>query len=142
MENGKISPKSGDIKELQFLFYSKMKEKPFTHKVINGYHFINCGSENGSISDPNQNIEWIEKQIKIALEDDKFKPIFITTHFNAKETVYGSKKYGTQSITNIFKKYPNIIHFSSHSHYILLDERRIWQKEFTSIQTVGSAVRK
>ena len=135
MENGKFSPKLGDTKELQFLFYKKMKEKPFTHKVINGYHFINWGSENGSMDDPNQNIEWIEKQIKISLEDDKTKPIIITTHFNAKDTVYGSKEYGTKAITDEFKKYPNIIHFSGHSHYSLLDERSIWQKEFTSIQT-------
>ena len=135
MDNGKFSIKLGDTKELQFLFYKKMKEKPFTHKVINGYHFINWGSENGSMDNPNQNIEWIEKQIKISLEDDKTKPIIITTHFNAKDTVYGSNEYGTKTITDVFKKYPNIIHFSGHSHYSLLDERSIWQKEFTSIQT-------
>ena len=135
MENGKFSPKSGDTKELQFLFYNKMKEKPFTHKVINGYHFINWGSENGSMDEPNQNIEWVENQIKMSLKDDKTKPIFITTHFAPKSTVYGSNEYGTQTITNVLKKYPNIIHFSGHSHYSLLDERSIWQKEFTSVQT-------
>ena len=135
LENGKFCPKIGDSKELQFLFYNKMKEKPFTHKVINGYHFINWGSENGSLDNPNQNINWIEKQIKIALEDDKSKPIFITTHFAAEDTVYGSDDWGTKSIKDIFSKYPNIIHFSGHSHFSLIDERSIWQKEFTSIQT-------
>ena len=53
MENGKFSPKIGDSKELQYLFFKKMKEKPFTHKVINGYHFINWGCENGSLDNPN-----------------------------------------------------------------------------------------
>ena len=135
LENGKFCPKIGDSKELQFLFFKKMKEKPFTHKVINGYHFINWGSENGSLDNPNQNINWIEKQINIALEDDKNKPIFVTTHFAAEDTVYGSDAWGTKSIKIVLSKYPNVIHFSGHSHFSLIDERSIWQKEFTSIQT-------
>ena len=65
MENGKFSVKNGDKKEMQILFYNKLKEKPFSHKVINGYHFINWGSENGSMDDPNQNVEWAENQIKM-----------------------------------------------------------------------------
>ena len=136
MENGKFSPKCGDIKELQLLFFNKMKEKPFSHKVINGYHFINWGCEDGS-DNPNQNINWVENQIKIALEDDKNKnkPIFVTTHFAAEDTVYGSNAWGTKTIKTVLKKYPNIIHFSGHSHFSLIDERSIWQKEFTSIQT-------
>ena len=134
MENGKFSPKIGNSKELQFLFFNKLKEKPFSHKVINGYHFINWGCEDGS-ENPNQNIKWIENQIRIALEDKNNNPIFVTTHFAAEDTVYGSNDWGTKSIKNILKKYHNIIHFSGHSHFSLIDERSIWQKEFTSIQT-------
>lgn len=135
MENGKFSVKNGDTKEMQILFYNKLKEKPFSHKVINGYHFINWGSENGSMDDPNQNINWAETQIKLALEDSKTKPIIVTTHFSAENTVYGSKGYSAKSLRNLFNKYQNIIHFSGHSHYSLIDERSIWQNEFTSIQT-------
>ena len=135
MENGKFSPKSGDIEQMQLLFYNNLKEKPFSHKVINGYHFINWGCENGSMDDPNQNLEWAETQIKLALEDNKNKPIFVTTHFNAEDTVYGSVDFSAKSLRNLFNKYQNIIHFSGHSHYSLIDERSIWQKEFTSIQT-------
>ena len=135
MESGKFSPKSGNIEEMQLLFYNHLKEKPFSHKVINGYHFINWGCENGSMDDPNQNVEWAETQIKIALEDSKIKPIFVTTHFNAKDTIYGSDSYCAKSLRELFNKYQNIIHFSGHSHFSLIDERSIWQKEFTSIQT-------
>ena len=105
MENGKFSPKIGDSKELQFLFFKKMKEKPFSHKVINGYHFINWGSENGSLDDPNPNIDWVENEIKLALEDDnnKNKPIFVTTHFAAQHTVYGSDDWGTKSIKTVLQ---------------------------------------
>lgn len=135
MENGKFSVKNGDKKEMQILFYNKLKEKPFSHKVINGYHFINWGSENGSMDDPNQNINWAETQIKLALEDSKTKPIIVTTHFSAENTVYGSQGYSAKTLRNLFNKYQNIIHFSGHSHYSLIDERSIWQNEFTSIQT-------
>ena len=135
MENGKFCPKSGDIEQMQLLFYNNLKEKPFSHKVINGYHFINWGCENGSMDDPNQNLEWAETQIKLALEDNQLKPIFLTTHFNAEDTVYGSNDFSAKSLRNLFNKYQNIIHFSGHSHYSLIDERSIWQKEFTSIQT-------
>ena len=138
-ENGKFSPKVGNIKELQYLFFSKLKEKPFTHKVINGYHFINWGCENGSLDNPNTNIDWVEEQIKLSLENNNKNPIFVTTHFAAKDTVYGSNAWGTQAITDVLKKYPNIIHFSGHSHFSLIDERSIWQKEFTSIQTQSIA---
>ena len=133
--NNNFSYVKGDSKQMQFLFYDKLKEKPLSHKVINGYHFINWGCENGSMDDPNQNVEWAENQIKIAYEDDKTKPIIVQTHFNAKDTVYGSNIYFAKNLREIFNKYPNIIHFSGHSHYSLIDERSIWQDEFTSIQT-------
>ncbi len=139
MENGKFCPKVGNIKELQLLFYNKLKEKPFTHKVINGYHFINWGCENGSLDNPNPSIDWAEEQIKISLEDNNKNPIFVTTHFAAKDTVFGSNDWGTKAITDVLKKYPNVIHFSGHSHYSLIDERSIWQKEFTSIQTQSTS---
>ena len=135
MENNIFNPKIGEPKQMQFLFYNKLKEKPFSHKVINGYHFINWGSENGSMDDSNKNVEWAETQIKLALEDSKEKPIFVTTHLNANDTVYGSKGYSAKNLRELFNKYPNIIHFSGHSHYSLIDERSIWQNEFTSIQT-------
>jgi hypothetical protein len=87
------------------------------------------------MDDPNQNVEWAENQIKIAYEESKTKPIIVTTHFNAKGTVLGSNEYCAKNLREIFNKYPNIIHFSGHSHYSLIDERSIWQNEFTSIQT-------
>ena len=87
------------------------------------------------MDNPNQNLEWAETQIRLALKDSQDRPIFVTTHFNAEDTVYGSKDFSAKSLKNIFNKYPNIIHFSGHSHFSLIDERSIWQNEFTSIQT-------
>ena len=125
----------GDIKEMQKLFIDKIKQKPFSHKIINGYHFINWSCEDGSLDNPNKNHNWFEKEIKIALEDNDKKPIFVTTHFPPKNTVYGSEDWGDIHLNELFEKYPQIINFSGHSHFSLIDERSIYQKDYTAIQT-------
>ena len=121
-------------KEKQKLFEEKTKEKPFTHKIINGYHFINWSCDNASLDNPIVYFSWFEKQIKIANNSDK-KPIFVTTHFPPEYTVYGSEEWGEENLNKYFKKYPQIINFSGHSHFSLIDERSIYQKDYTAIQT-------
>ena len=79
--------------------------------------------------------KWFEKKIKIALEDNDTKPIFVTTHFPPYNTVYGSLEWGNKILAECFKKYPQIINFSGHSHYSLIDERSIYHKDCTAIQT-------
>lgn len=83
----------------------------------------------------NINIKWLKNQIEIALKDDSSKPIFITTHLNPKGTIYGSDKYGNVIIYEVLKSYPNVINISGHSHYSIIDERSIWQGDFTAIST-------
>jgi hypothetical protein len=57
-ERPKIDPTK--IEEKQKLFEEKTKEKPFSHKVINGYLFINWSCENGTLEKPITNNEWFE----------------------------------------------------------------------------------
>ena len=121
--------------EKQKLFEKKTKEKPFSHKKINGYHFINWSYENGSLYKPITNNEWFEKEIKKALKDSNTKPIFVTTHFPPWDTVYGSEEWGDSLLNGYFKEYPQIINFSGHNHFSLIDERSIYQKDYTAIQT-------
>ena len=85
--------------------------------------------------DPFTDYSWFEKQIDIALKDNDKKPIFVTTHFPPKNTVYGSEDWGEKNINKYFEKYPQIINFSGHSHFSLIDERSIYQKDYTAIQT-------
>ena len=120
--------------ERQKLFEEKTKEKPYSHKVINGYHFINWSCDNASLEKPIDDCSWFEKQIEKAKSDDN-KPIFVTTHFPPKNTVYGSEDWGTDTLNKCFEKYPQIINFSGHSHFSLIDERSIYQKDYTAIQT-------
>ena len=120
--------------ERQKLFEEKTKEKPYSHKIINGYHFINWSCDNGTLENPYTDFSWFEKQIELAKSNDN-KPIFVTTHFPPKNTVYGSKEWGADNLNEYFKKYPQIINFSGHSHFSLIDERSIYQKDYTAIQT-------
>ena len=68
-----------NIEEKQKLFEEKTKEKPYSHKIINGYHFINWSCDNASLEMPIVEHSWFKKQIEIAASSDNKKPIFVTT---------------------------------------------------------------
>ncbi len=109
------------------------------HHVINGYHFIGISVSpdiNYRYYDPQQ-ISWVKKQLDIAVADNPNKPIFVTHHEHVSHTVYGSadKEWGIDSFRSVFEEYPQIIHFSGHSHYPLNDPRSIWQGSFTAVGT-------
>lgn len=110
-------------------------EKPFNHKVINGYHFIGWSSENGTYDKAYRNEKWVRSAIELAIEDNSDNPVFVTTHIHPKDTVYGSADWGNADVTSILKDYYQVISFSGHSHYSLLDERSIYQGDFTAVNT-------
>ena len=117
-------------------------EKPFTHKVINGIHFINWSSENSSSDKSNTNVAWAKEQIELALKDDptgNSKPIFVTTHLGPIYTCYGTNLWGNQDVLDTIKDYQNVISISGHSHYSIIDDKSIWQGQFTAIQTQSTS---
>ena len=126
-------------KVLQKRFEDNLGQKPFSHKIINGYHFIGWGSENGSMDKSNTDTKWVKKELEYAVKDSKTKPIFVTTHFPPANTMYGSDEWGSQEVFDVLKDYPQVICFSGHSHYSLIDDRSIWQGEFTAINTQAIA---
>ena len=124
----------------QMKFHYAFKQSPFSHKVINGYHFIMWSHENRYLDlTAASKIEWVKEQIEIALKEDKNKPIFVITHMNPFDTVYGSIEWGNINIKNALINYENVISISGHSHFSLIDERSIWQGNFTAIQTQAIA---
>ena len=133
--------KEESIETLQKRFEESLFQKPFTHKVINGFHFINWGSQDSSFDHCNDNITWIKNQIDFSIKNttNEKNPIFITTHVNPKNTVYGSDDWGNDMVYNLFNNYSQIISFSGHSHYPLIDERSIFQGNFTAIQTQSTS---
>ncbi len=123
-------------------YFSEITGQPTDfHEVINGFHFIgiSVSATPGDHYSEYQR-EWLTEQLNEAVKDDPTKPIFVMHHEHVANTVYGSSDFdgwGVNYFADIFKKYPQIVHFSGHSHYPINDPRSIWQGEFTALGTGG-----
>ncbi|HZG59226.1 MAG TPA: metallophosphoesterase [Anoxybacillus sp.] len=123
----------------RFLTETGMKSI-YDHKVIKGYHFIILGPENGLTEGyySKEQIQWLGEQLEQAEKDDPKKPIFVFQHHPIKNTVFGSEwstEINRELLYNTLKEYPQVIHFSGHTHYPLDDPRTIHQKDFSSVGT-------
>lgn len=117
-------------------FKEVMGTSPWTHYVVNGYHFIGASPNYGSMTAGYVlTSRWLDRELKKASEDSDGKPIFVMTHNQPKDTCYGSDEWGDKTLNDVLEKYPNVVLFGGHSHYSILDERTIWQDEYTVIQT-------
>ncbi len=121
--------------KMQKRFTEFTGEYPYSHKIINGYHFICWSSSNGSYDKSYSDKEWIRSELDKAVAADPTKPIFVITHLNPSDTVYGSDNWGNADIADVLKNYPQVISLSGHSHYSLIDERSIWQGDYTAFTT-------
>lgn len=110
---------------------------PWTHKVVNGYHFIGASPTNGGMGEEayTKKLDWIKEQIELAVNDDPGKPIFVLTHNNPQNTVYMSAEDGCNNLNELFSQYPQVVSISGHSHASLMDEESIYQKDYTAINT-------
>lgn len=118
-------------------------------KSSGGYHIITFaprprnGTDNEDYYDFNnyEPVEdWILQQVRSAAAEDPNKPILLASH----QGFLGTVEYtGNSSWTGCFsqefydslKQYPQVIHFSGHSHIPLNDPRSIYQDGFTMVQT-------
>lgn len=129
---------------LNFMEFSGYEDDD-AHLVIDGYHYIfasldkyrgNTGKENEFLS-PTK-IAWLKGELDKALADDETgeKPIFVFQHVHASNTVIGSSgRNGDIALKDLLDDYPNVVDFSGHTHYSLVDPRSIWQGEFTAFNT-------
>ncbi|GMQ60363.1 hypothetical protein AN1V17_47630 [Vallitalea sediminicola] len=122
-------------------FESKTGEKIHSHKILEGYHFVQVSTEgretHGKFTDSLKS--WLREQLEMATNDDPLKPIFVTVHQHISNTVYGSHEWGNPALYDVLEDYPQVITFSGHSHYAIDDERSIHQKDFTSIGTASTS---
>ncbi len=123
-------------------YFSSITGQPTDfHEVINGFHFIGISvsaTDGDHYSDYQR--EWLVEQLNEAVKDDPLKPIFVMHHEHVANTVYGSSDFdgwGVNYFADIFKRYPQVVHFSGHSHYPINDPRSIWQGEYTALGTGG-----
>lgn len=107
------------------------------HFVVNGYHFIGI-STRGDDSYPAEVQNWLREELAKAAADDPEKPIFVFMHHHLDNTVYVSRTWRTgysSQIRNILKNYPQVIHFSGHSHGPINNPLTVWQDDFTTVGT-------
>lgn len=121
--------------KMQDRFTEYTGEPVYSHKVINGYHFICWSSSDGSYDKSYTNKEAVRAELDRAVAEDPEKPVFVITHVNAYDTAYGSDEWGNEDIYDVLKDYPQAVSISGHSHFSLIDERSIWQREFTALTT-------
>lgn len=110
-------------------------QKTYSHTVINGYHFICWSSSNGSYDKSYQNKAQVRRELDAAVNDSPDKPVFVITHINPSNSVYGSDEWGNDDVEDVLKDYPQAISMSGHSHYSIIDERSIFQGKYTAFTT-------
>ena len=126
----------GDTEER---FTDATGKKPRENIEINGYHFITLSARSSdTVYGGNRyylDEEWLKEQLDEAVAEDPTKPIFLFMHHGIKDTAYGTEDWNTPDLAEILKNYPQVVHFSGHSHYPLNDPRSIYQNDFTAINT-------
>ncbi len=127
----------------QNLFEKNLEQSPWTHLILNGFHFIAASPDSGDSSRAytGRALNWLDEQLAIAEKDaeKEGKPIFVITHQNPSATVYGSGEWGDQSLKSLLDQYPQAVSISGHSHFSILDERSIYQDKFTAFTTQSIA---
>lgn len=124
------------------LYKKCMGESPWVHKVINGFHFIGVSPDKTQNTSgySQKTLDWMDEQIALAEKDTPAgNPIFVITHHAPQNTMYGSDDWYDPGLDGVLSKYENVVSISGHSHYSMLDERSIYQKNYTAFQTQSVA---
>lgn len=113
---------------------------------IKDYHFIFLGSEQYRQTNPNiaedaylsdNQLSWLKD--KLAVNADPGKPIFVFLHQPLPNTVTGSSaERGVvqhKELKEILDAYPQVVFFSSHTHYQLGSEGTLFRDRFTMVNT-------
>ncbi|MBR3835881.1 MAG: metallophosphoesterase [Clostridia bacterium] len=128
-----------DYKSLDYFKLLHGVDATDNHYVINGYHFITMSRAYvDGVRYADYQREWLKAELDKAVADDPTKPVFFAQHEHVDNTVYGSSDFegwDDEFFKDIFMQYPQLVHFSGHSHYPLNDPRSLWQGEFTAIGT-------
>jgi hypothetical protein len=119
----------------RFLKFSS-KGRIYYKKELNGYPFLFLGTEKymhyydsglwDQVYLSDQQLNWLKENVEYYTAKDKNKPIFIFSHHVLLDTVSGSRQYPyltnylhVDKLYDIVKDYPQVIFFTSHSHWDL-----------------------
>lgn len=135
----------------RFLAFSG-ENKVYYDKTIKGYHFIFLGSERYRQSDPDyaedaylspEQLDWLKQTLK--KDAGSNKPVFVFLHQPLPATVSGTHFCCTNSraviqhkeLKSILSQYPQVIYFSSHSHWELNQPDTLVRDGFTMVNTAS-----
>lgn len=123
------------LKEFNTIF-GYAPDEQLVHRVICGYDFIALSLMNAARYREHE-IELVKAALDKAVRRDGKKPIFVVTHYHAKDTVNTSdnEKQGGHLLKNLLDGYPQVVSISGHTHNPLQDPRSIWQGNFTAIDS-------
>lgn len=116
--------------------YKTIVNQPY-HQYIekNGYPYITISTAPGKYKDACYDdgaVEFLRKSLRDASQKYEGKPIFVFSHSPSDETPWGPA-WGYADLHRVLKSYPQVIHFTGHTHYTIDDERSIWQNNYTWI---------
>ena len=125
------------------------------HNVVGGVHFLSI-TPTGTypVTYPQASKDWLDSMLAKLTADNPESFIFVNTHPMIEGTTYGSllgtpagmaksdiwtsnDSWATRDLTDILKKYPQVVTFGGHLHFPLNDPRSVWQGDFTSFGTAS-----
>lgn len=112
------------------------EEKVYHKKEIKGYPFLFLGTEKYmKYHDPklwdevylsDEQLDWLKENLEWYSKEDKNKPIFIFSHHVLPDSISGSKQspylrdyLDVDKLLDILKDYPQVVFFTSHTHWDL-----------------------
>lgn len=132
-----IKVRSSEVIRAEFnSIFGYAADEQLVHRVVGGYDFIALSLSTPSYYKANE-IEMLKSALDKAAKRDSHKPIFVVTHYHAKDTVNNSDnaKQGGDKLRSLLNAYPQAVSISGHTHNPLQDPRSIWQGEFTAVDT-------
>ena len=118
-------------------------DKPYYDVWVNGYHYIFIASENTGTSRLTQTqLKWLEEKIN---ENRDGRPVFVFHHQPMLNTTSGSSQAeGWSGISNhtqlkaVIDKYPEVMMFNGHTHWILDSDNCMYEGENAKIFNTSS----
>ena len=105
----------------------------YQYMEMEGFPFITISVKPTSAWSPDyteEAVEFLRNNLEKAAKDYPGSPIFVFSHSPSTKTPWGTK-WGYDTMNEVLAQYPQVIHFTGHTHYTIEDERSIWQDQYT-----------